>query len=1258
MKKQIKKLIALLLVICMSFAYIPASIKADTTDRVLTSEDIPDENLYNTMLIAGDMDANGELTLSEASAISFIEILKPISSFEGLELIENVRVGIYGYSDSDEQVTEDELKVMIESLVNYNNIYSLLITGVFIDEEIFDNVTKMALEEFDGTFSDVTDFSFMEQADITDKPFYETVNNLSLLFPVNVDPVDFSLNNLKQFTNLTRLELSGGINILDVDTISRYQTLTCLILSGYYPKDAELDLSSNTSLVDVNISNENDEKLLVTLGDNDNITDIILNNVCFNESPVNCISLHIYNSNLENMKLDFSEYENLATLSISNCDIDEITGLENCNNLNLLDLSNNNLTKVPFDWSERGDVYGLDLSGNYLTKEDVIANVPEQFASNIRWVLSALSRKIITINKMEFREVYTEFNTDYFESVLDMYVDDGYIYEHWYTNCNEIVLEKSVLEWAANRTDDVIFNFQHVDELGNIAYATVNLAEALEDLNDDCVIEFDFNNNESTIDIWNTENVYIDLHKKYGVDNTYIEGVTYCYDYSGIAYNIYYDSAVPYKYGVDELAMRTMVENAEFSDSNTYYYIPVGADPNYEATADEGVNAGKQNVYEEDIYGISMDYDTIYDMPDGSVVNTSSSYGSFWVNKDIWNLIISKKMTLNMYMLDSSNLYIDGIIILSYDNMCMFSEELTDTSIFFEYDFLNDGLTKYCYCVGEHILEGAKIKLYVGDIAKNGETVCAVKEYEYIGEDKHKKVGYEILNEYSVEAGMVEMSYLPNPNGLSWKVSLRNKNDIAIYNELPLPSGDFITYEKGDEIVSLSNKMVDNIDFRGCTDGFTVSCDCTFSEIFEGDKCIFSLEDRTNEEEYYMTLKTDSMGFLEMNIADGDDYIFMLLGLGSIPVKSDEEHHMDVVVENVDDILYVTIYVDGTQLEVINATNATSGNATSGNAVYNGNGVSEFDITLLNTIYCNEGTDFYLSNVELTVYAGNIFAEDKEETEDGSEEGTGDTGNDTNTESGDDKTDGYEEPERIEDDEIVDSDTVIEEILNNVADEDNNTIEVITDGSQIIGKDAFDIMLDKGKNIIYGVVDENNELKYSWSFASKYITHPDMSMDLHIEINEEHKKIDKKLYDKDALYVNFKHHGKLPGPSTVKVYVGNKYKEGEKVQMYYYDEANDKILKVGKQPLVVKDGYLEFTISHCSTYFVMEQQKALELDVEQNIQLDENSFENINFNIINVAVSDVEAGYDTNVAMIYALIFMIFASSTIFILTIRKKMNN
>ncbi len=1294
MKKQIKKLIALLLTICMSLAYLPMTIKADdTTDRVLTSEDIPDEYLYSLMLAHGDFDGDGELLLSEAKCINYIEIQEPVSSFKGLELIDRVRIVMSGYTDNP--LTQSETELMLEGIQDFSNINSLSIEGIFLNEEMFETITKMPLEIFYAEFEEVSDFSFIKQTDISDKPFYESVKSLTLFYPVNADIAEFSLEYLEACSNLTELCLMGNIKITDIDKISLYENLTELTLDCYYSNGAEIDLSSNTNLTTVSVSNRNDEKVPVTVGENGNIVTLELGNVEFTESPADCKILSIYNSSLGTTKLDFSEYENLEELSVAKCGIDEVTGLDKCSKLNSLALGKNNLTKVP--QLPDSDMWYLDLSNNNLTKEELLANAPERFSSDIRWLLENLTIKFFSIEKVEFSNVYTEFNTEYFEAVLEQYDDDGYIYESWYTNCNEIVLEKSLLEMAADRTGTTIFMFNYRDEAGNMAAAEVDLKDALETLDGDCVINFGFAKDENAVNIWGTDNVYAGLHNKYGIYNNYISGVKYNLSASLYnAYNIYIytDTIVPYKYGANESDIRIMFENGELSE-NTYYYIPIGADPNYIFTSEEGVNSGKQITCEVDSMWWGIPDDTLYNMEDGSTINISDNA---YITKENWNLMISKKMNLNIYLTNFSNLYIDGIVKLTYEDMVSIPEDVdSGAELYYYYDMYEDDelSRKFLLAISaaglQLIDDNVDIEWYVGDIAKNKETVCEIEPFcsYYVSTDKQREAKYEIINSYTVDSGMIEFEY---QNGTS--IVVRNKNNIGPYSELSVISGDITYYEDGEKIVSLTNHTVDNIDLRGCADAFTITAECTLdSADTYPSGSIFGLENRTGDENYYIYLNANGDA-LNLTVCNGEYYTLMVYPFNLISMSADKVHYINTVVEKDDDILYITLYFDGTEIEVADLSNATSGNATkgnatnknatSGNADYYGTGVADFDLSKLNTIYCNEesvnGSWYYEDNdsINLTVYAGNIFEETNES--DDTDEGSGDesdegSNNDEsakgdesdngseNDESGEgtendttDKDDIYEEPEHVDEEDIVDSDKAVDVIIEDMKENDEKTVEVISSNPQEIGKDVFETMVEEDKNFVYGVTDENNDLMYSWSFASKYIDNPKMNMDLGIEISEHHNKVDKKIDNKDALYINFKHHGELPGPATVKVYVGDKYRKNEKVYLYYDDENNDKVLRVGKEPLRVQEGgYIEFTISHCSTYFVIEEEKAVEFNEEFNIEFDENSFENVNFNIIRLADTDAEAGDTFSRGTLLVVVFLGISSLSAFMVALNQQ---
>ncbi|MNV84484.1 hypothetical protein D3C71_1783620 [compost metagenome] len=72
------------------------------------------------------------------------------------------------------------------------------------------------------------------------------------------------------------------------------------------------------------------------------------------------------------------------------------------------------------------------------------------------------------------------------------------------------------------------------------------------------------------------------------------------------------------------------------------------------------------------------------------------------------------------------------------------------------------------------------------------------------------------------------------------------------------------------------------------------------------------------------------------------------------------------------------------------------------------------------------------------------------------------------------------------------------------------------------------------------------------------------------------------------LYLSFEHHGELPAPATMKVFVGDKYSNGSKVSLNYYNESTNKIEFISGDIEVI-DGYVTFVITHCSEYFLAQQ---------------------------------------------------------------------
>jgi hypothetical protein len=62
-------------------------------------------------------------------------------------------------------------------------------------------------------------------------------------------------------------------------------------------------------------------------------------------------------------------------------------------------------------------------------------------------------------------------------------------------------------------------------------------------------------------------------------------------------------------------------------------------------------------------------------------------------------------------------------------------------------------------------------------------------------------------------------------------------------------------------------------------------------------------------------------------------------------------------------------------------------------------------------------------------------------------------------------------------------------------------------------------------------------------------------------------------------------YGKLPSEATIKIKVDDKFKDDEKLYLYYYNDETKKLEYIDKG-LTVKNGYVEFKINHCSDYLL------------------------------------------------------------------------
>lgn len=144
---------------------------------------------------------------------------------------------------------------------------------------------------------------------------------------------------------------------------------------------------------------------------------------------------------------------------------------------------------------------------------------------------------------------------------------------------------------------------------------------------------------------------------------------------------------------------------------------------------------------------------------------------------------------------------------------------------------------------------------------------------------------------------------------------------------------------------------------------------------------------------------------------------------------------------------------------------------------------------------------------------------------------------------------------------------------------DNNTLEVIKKNGYIASINGYSN-------------DEERNILYMWTFDGSKIEGTDLNIDLNVKIGESTNKekiVSLVANEQKALVLEFGHHGELPKGTQVKVNVNKTFENGKQVSLYYYNDKGE-LEEVAKN-LEVKEGYVEFSLEHCSEYVLVEEKE-------------------------------------------------------------------
>lgn len=167
------------------------------------------------------------------------------------------------------------------------------------------------------------------------------------------------------------------------------------------------------------------------------------------------------------------------------------------------------------------------------------------------------------------------------------------------------------------------------------------------------------------------------------------------------------------------------------------------------------------------------------------------------------------------------------------------------------------------------------------------------------------------------------------------------------------------------------------------------------------------------------------------------------------------------------------------------------------------------------------------------------------------------------------------------------------------------------------------------KDFTFTLEEKSGKKLYSWSFSgsdlkasSKEIT----DINTYVQVNQVadldpvNEAVNPYLpaeYQNQGVVLSFKHHGVLPAPAVVSIFVGNQkgLAPGTKVYVYYFNEelsaggTSGPRLEEGRkvEATIDENGYIQIPISHCSNYVV--------LPVEPDAAIVATLFEQIGFRV-------------------------------------------
>ena len=134
-----------------------------------------------------------------------------------------------------------------------------------------------------------------------------------------------------------------------------------------------------------------------------------------------------------------------------------------------------------------------------------------------------------------------------------------------------------------------------------------------------------------------------------------------------------------------------------------------------------------------------------------------------------------------------------------------------------------------------------------------------------------------------------------------------------------------------------------------------------------------------------------------------------------------------------------------------------------------------------------------------------------------------------------------------------------------------------------------DLFKDLDKPLVVNVLDDEGEIRYSWSFDGNYKENAG-TLKLGISETESNEAITSaigKLDMENPLVLNFAASGELPNDAVISYRVSGTYEDGTVLNLLFFNEETGE-LELQAENLVVSDGMVSFGLTHCSIFVLAE----------------------------------------------------------------------